>query len=151
MKDQFCFFQLPTNLPLEGLCKESTKKDDPDFQFDTDDIFKILTEKRFDSTGFYLERDFKTPFLKETVVKDDKIKPGDKDNINFDTYKMGKLCIMKDGKLKMKIGENLFDVLSGMEDYFYKEIMAINPQKKMAHSLFPLEKKIIIKPDMNSL
>lgn len=150
MENQFCFFQLPTNLPLEGLYKESTKRDDPDFQLETDDIFKILTEKRFDSTGFFLERDFKTPFVKETNIKDDKTKISDKE-LNFDLYKLGKLCKMKDGSLKLRIGDNFFDVISGVQDNFYKEVISINTQKKMAYNLFPVEKKIIIKPDLNSM
>ena len=57
---------------------------------------------------------------------------------------------MKDGSLKMKIGENLFDVTDGVQDNFYKELFSMDFDGRNASNLFPVEKKFIVKPDIDS-
>lgn len=68
----------------------------------------------------------------------------------FDTYQVGKLCKMKNGEIKLRIGNNYFDVTQGVQDSFYKELFVVDYTDKFAMSLFPVEKKIVIKPNITS-
>lgn len=65
-----------------------------------------------------------------------------------ETISLGKLCRFKDGSMKLKIGDNYFDLIEGVQDNFYKELFAIDFNKKMALNLMPVSKKFIIKPDL---
>lgn len=113
-----------------------------------------LLEKKFDSTGFFLERDFDLVTDKQVLAKQQGEKNGkmEKDGKAsfYDTIALGKLCRMKDGSLKMKIGENFFDLIDGVQNNFYKELFSIDFEKQTAMNLFPIEKKFIIKPDIES-
>ena len=154
--NEFSFFQLPANLPLEGCYQLTPKTEDSDIEINTDNLLSSFLNNRFDSTGFYLERDFKCLIDKhKNKMDEEKGKESrDKDKIPqeklHDTFHIGKLCRMKNGEIKMKIGNNFFDVTEGVQDSFYKELYAIDYQEKVAMSLFPIEKKFVIKPDMNS-
>ena len=153
LTDEFCFFQLPANLPMEGCYQETPKTEDPDYDLYNKDILSAFLEKKFDATGFFLEREFKL-FEK----KAENIKAPPKKNstditftdaeLTHDTISIGKLCKLKDGSLKLRIGENYFDLIDGVQDNFYKDLFAIDYDKKAALNLLPIEKKFIIKPDL---
>lgn len=161
LSEEFCFFQLPANLPLEGCAELTPKTENPDIEINTEDLLSSFLNNRFDSTGFYLERDFKvlTESNKEKMVEEkakvEKRGKESKDKASadkmYETYHIGKLCRMKNGEIKMKIGNNFFDVTEGVQDSFYKELFAVDHQEdKVAYSLFPIEKKFVIKPNMES-
>jgi len=143
-------------LPLEGCAELTPKTENPDFEINTDDLLLSFLSNKFDSTGFFLERDFK--LLKEKsqnkMAEEKDPKKGLKDKIpqdqNYDTYKIGKLCRMKNGGVKLRIGNNFFDVTQGVQDSFYKELFMIDYTDKTAMSLFPIEKKFVVKPNMES-
>jgi len=149
--NEFCFFQMPANLPLEGCYEMTPKTENSDMEINSNDLLSSFLDHKFDSTGFHLERDFK--FLqnksKDKMVEE-KNPPKGKVDKGYDTYKIGKLCRMKNGELKMKIGNNFFDLTQGVQDSFYKELYAVDYSEQVAMSLFPIEKKFIIKPDMES-
>lgn len=149
--NEFCFFQLPANLPLEGCYEMTPKTENPDMELNSNDLLSSFLDNKFDSTGFHLERDFKLLQGKsKDKMVEEKNPPKGKDNKLHDTYHIGKLCRMKNGELKMKIGNNLFDLTQGVQDSFYKELYAVDYSEQAAMSLFPIEKKFIIKPDMES-
>jgi len=147
---------LPANLPLEGCHALTPKTEDIDFEINTDDLLLSFLSNKFDSTGFYLEREFK--LLKEKsqnkMAEEKEPIKGTKDKTLqdklYDTYKIGKLCRMKNGEIKLKIGNNFFDVTQGVPDSFYKELFVIDYTDKHAMSLFPVEKKFVVKPNMES-
>jgi len=159
LTNEFCFFQLPANLPLEGCHELTPKHENPDMEINTEDLLSSFLSKKFDSTGFYLEREFKLMKgqTKDKMVEETNPQKG-RENIGskipqekmYDTYKLGKLCRMKNGEIKMRIGNNFFDVAQGVQDSFYKELFVIDYTEKSAMSLFPIEKKFVIKPNMES-
>jgi len=159
--NEFCFFQMPANLPLEGCYEMTPKTENPDMEINSNDLLSSFLNNKFDSTGFYLERDFKflqgkpkDKMVEENLPHKGKEAGGFKDKAQLDkthdTYHIGKLCRMKNGELKLRIGNNFFDLTQGVQDSFYKELYAIDYSEQVAMSLFPIEKKFIIKPDMES-
>lgn len=159
--NEFCFFQMPANLPLEGCYEMTPKTENADIEINSNDLLSSYLNNKFDSTGFYLERDFrflqgksKDKMTEENPPQKGKEAGGFKDKPqqekSHDTYHIGKLCRMKNGDLKLRIGNNFFDLTQGVQDSFYKELYAIDYSDQVAMSLFPIEKKFIIKPDMES-
>ena len=136
----FALLQLPANLPLEGCYQQTPKFENTDINLKTNDLLSALLNNKFDSTGCYLEREFST-ILDKNIIKDKK----DAGLV------IGKLCKLRNGKIKMKIGENLFDINEGVQENFYKEIMAINSHDHEALSLMKLQNKLIVKPDISDI
>jgi len=65
--------------------------------------------------------------------------------------KVGKLYVLKSGKLKLQIGENMFDVAQGMPYSFLQELHYLNLEQKEMFNLGDLEKRIVVTPDLESL
>jgi hypothetical protein len=153
LKSQFCFFQLPINLPIKGCFTPGrTEEGDPDIELNPKDpnILKSFLSKKFDSTGFLLDKDAKLFEEGQAHTKETQKKKDIEDEALFETVKIGKMCVMKDGSIKMKIGQNFFDVMPGVQDHFYKEVISVDVNKKQAVNLTAVERKIIVKPDLNS-
>lgn len=64
---------------------------------------------------------------------------------------IGKLLIYKSGKVKMKIGDVLFDVSSGMPCNFLQEVVAINTEKRKYYQLGDVTRRMVCYPDVESL
>lgn len=64
---------------------------------------------------------------------------------------VGKLQIYKSGAVKWKIGDTLYDVSTGSECMFTQEVMAINTEKKHCCVVGELDKRMIIRPDVDSI
>ncbi|MCL7032396.1 hypothetical protein MKW94_020982 [Papaver nudicaule] len=64
---------------------------------------------------------------------------------------MGKLLVYKSGKVKMKIGDTLYDVSSGLHFSFVNEVVAVNAEKKQCWSVGELTTRAIVTPDVDSL
>uniref|UniRef100_A0A1D1XF31 DNA-directed RNA polymerase III subunit RPC4 n=1 Tax=Anthurium amnicola TaxID=1678845 RepID=A0A1D1XF31_9ARAE len=64
---------------------------------------------------------------------------------------MGKMLVYKNGAVKMKLGDAVFDVSPGSECIFAQDVMAINTQQKHCCVLGELNKRAIVRPDVDSL
>ena len=83
----------------------------------------------------------------------------EEDNLNTDVHppKIGKLRVMKSGKIVMRIQ------LPGQEDYvdlelnqgiktnFYQEIISVDAQNKKLHFLSSVKNKLVATPDLDSM
>ncbi|XP_020581858.1 uncharacterized protein LOC110025622 [Phalaenopsis equestris] len=64
---------------------------------------------------------------------------------------MGKLLVYKSGKVKMKLGDVLFDVSPGADREFAEEIVAVNAKERRYCVLGELRKQAVVTPDLDSL
>jgi hypothetical protein len=61
---------------------------------------------------------------------------------------IGKLYVLKSGKMKMKIGEIMFDVSAGTRSSFLQEGVVIDPVSKQMLFLGEIEHRIVVSPDI---
>ncbi|KAG2660619.1 DNA-directed RNA polymerase III subunit RPC4-like isoform X8 [Panicum virgatum] len=65
---------------------------------------------------------------------------------------LGKMLVYKSGKVKMKLGDVMFDVNRGAESRMPQHIVALNTQEKHCCLLGEIEKRhVIVTPDVDSL
>ncbi|KAL5216087.1 hypothetical protein ABZP36_007488 [Zizania latifolia] len=64
---------------------------------------------------------------------------------------MGKILVYKSGKVKMKMGDILFDVSPGSNCMFVQEVAAINTREKHCCTLGEISKRAIVTPDIEHL
>ncbi|KAJ1270721.1 hypothetical protein BS78_06G073600 [Paspalum vaginatum] len=64
---------------------------------------------------------------------------------------LGKILVYKSGKVKMKIGDALFDVSSGSNCMFAQEVVAINTREKHFCTVGEISKRTVITPDIDYL
>uniref|UniRef100_A0ACD5TFA7 Uncharacterized protein n=1 Tax=Avena sativa TaxID=4498 RepID=A0ACD5TFA7_AVESA len=64
---------------------------------------------------------------------------------------MGKILVYKSGKVKMKIGDALFDVSPGANCMFVQEVAAINTRAKHCCTLGEIGKRAVVTPDVDYL
>ncbi|OVA05904.1 RNA polymerase III Rpc4 [Macleaya cordata] len=64
---------------------------------------------------------------------------------------MGKMLVCRSGAIKLKLGDNLYDISPGSDCVFAQDVAAINPEEKHCCVVGELNKRIIITPDVNSL
>jgi len=62
---------------------------------------------------------------------------------------MGKLLIYKSGKVKMKIGETLFEVNRGARCLFHQELVSISHKEQQCFSLGDVNKKLVCTLDVD--
>ncbi|XP_066350247.1 uncharacterized protein [Miscanthus floridulus] len=62
---------------------------------------------------------------------------------------MGKVLVYRSGKVKMKIGDTLFDVSSGSNCMFVQEVAAINTREKHCCTVGEISKRAVIAPDID--
>ncbi|KAG4101922.1 hypothetical protein H8356DRAFT_931598 [Neocallimastix lanati (nom. inval.)] len=98
------------------------------------------TDSKFDSSKVKIE------------TADGKISKVDLDtNSSAPEGKFGKLIIYKSGKMKIKMGDILFDVNPGTDCNFYQNAFSFNTDKKEGYILGDIRKRYICTPDIESL
>ncbi|KAH7624059.1 hypothetical protein Ndes2526B_g01311 [Nannochloris sp. 'desiccata'] len=65
--------------------------------------------------------------------------------------KIGKLLVLRNGSVKMQIGEVLFDVSPGIPCQMLQEFAAVDPISKTLTMLGEIEKRIVVTPNIDSL
>ncbi|KAM0909514.1 hypothetical protein ACQ4PT_014779 [Festuca glaucescens] len=127
-KPQLLFFQFPASLPLPMV--ESVAEADMDISEDdeTDDS---------QSKENYKKRRLEA--IRGCKLKD---MPGGL---------LGKVLVYKSGKVKMRLGDALFDVSAGMNCAFAQAAVAINTNKKHCCSLGEVNRRAIVTPDIEYL
>ncbi|THU56815.1 hypothetical protein C4D60_Mb11t21170 [Musa balbisiana] len=64
---------------------------------------------------------------------------------------MGKLLVYKSGKVKMKLGDALFDVSPGLCGGFAQDVVAINIKDKRCCVLGEIDRRAVVTPDVDAL
>ncbi|CAL9069821.1 uncharacterized protein LOC135626849 [Musa acuminata AAA Group] len=64
---------------------------------------------------------------------------------------MGKLLVYKSGKVKMKLGDTLFDVSPGLCGSFAQDVVAINTKDKRCCVLGEIDRRAVVTPDIDAL
>lgn len=65
--------------------------------------------------------------------------------------KIGKMLVLRNGSVKMQIGEVLFDVSPGIPCQMLQKFAAVDPSSKTITMLGDLEKRIIVTPNIDTL
>ncbi|MQL73914.1 hypothetical protein Taro_006279 [Colocasia esculenta] len=64
---------------------------------------------------------------------------------------MGKMIVYKSGVVKMKLGDAVFDVSPGSDCVFAQDVMAINTKNRRCCVLGELDKRAVVRPDVDYL
>ncbi|KAK3150846.1 hypothetical protein QOZ80_3AG0238550 [Eleusine coracana subsp. coracana] len=64
---------------------------------------------------------------------------------------MGKILVYKSGKVKMKIGDTLYNVSAGSNCMFVQEVAAMNIREKHCCTLGEVSKRAVVTPDIDYL
>ncbi|CDP03102.1 unnamed protein product [Coffea canephora] len=64
---------------------------------------------------------------------------------------MGKILVYRSGAVKLKLGDNLYDVSVGLDCVFAQDVVAINDEEKHCCTVGELDKRVIITPDVDSM
>ena len=115
-------FQLPRIIPTNLESQRKLKEEELDVE-----------EPTYDQHGFLIKNNFEN--VLKTLPKNSAL---------------GKLKIYKSGKLKMQIGNTIYDVTAGINCKFAQELGVIFPKTQEAFFLGKIrEKKLIVTPDLN--
>ena len=117
-------FQFPRQIPIKDLNLQIKAKEEENTN----------EEPNYDENGFLISQEFKNSFQEL------------KDNT-----KIGKLIIMKSGKIKIKIGNIYFDINEGSLTKFaqYSAIVTGNDDNQAFILGQPLNKKLIVTPEFD--
>ncbi|KAK1632215.1 hypothetical protein QYE76_006530 [Lolium multiflorum] len=125
---QLLFFQLPSSLPLPKKTQvEETDMGSEENAEPQNASSKVARNQRRPSS------------LPGSKIKD------------LPAGHMGKILVYKSGKVKMKIGDALFDVSPGSNCMFVQEVAAINTREKHCCTLGEISKRVVITPDVDYL
>lgn len=123
-ENNLLLFQFPRAIPINIESQLKTKKEE---------IENATEEPVFDSHGFLVKNEFENVFKSLPL-----------------NSKLGKLKIFKSGKIKMQIGDNLFDVNPGIQCKFAQELVLISPNASETVFLGSIkENRLIITPNIN--
>ncbi|GKB89949.1 DNA-directed RNA polymerase III subunit RPC4, partial [Tanacetum coccineum] len=64
---------------------------------------------------------------------------------------MGKMLVYKNGAVKLKVGDHLYNVSGGLDCSFAQDVVAMNTEEKHCCNIGEVNKRAIIAPDINSI
>ncbi|CAN0901839.1 DNA-directed RNA polymerase III subunit RPC4 [Linum grandiflorum] len=64
---------------------------------------------------------------------------------------MGKMLVYRSGKVKLKLGDTLYDVCAGMESTFAQDVVAVNTAAKQCCAVAEVDKRAILIPDIEAI
>ncbi|KAL6650697.1 hypothetical protein ACP70R_009622 [Stipagrostis hirtigluma subsp. patula] len=126
-RPQLLFFQLPSSLPLP-MKPQSVVETNSDSKQNSEPASTSAKEK--------------PEMMRPSSLHGSKLRdlPG-----GF----MGKILVYRSGKVKMKIGEALFDVSAGSNCMFAQEVAAINTREKHCCTMGEVSKRAVVTPDID--
>ncbi|XP_074585035.1 uncharacterized protein LOC141840854 [Curcuma longa] len=65
--------------------------------------------------------------------------------------RMGKIMVYKSGKVKMQLGDVLYDISPGQKIAFSQAVVAINTKEKHCCALGEVDTRLVVTPDLDSL
>ena len=122
-KNKLFVFQFPRQIPIKDLNNQIKTKEEEN----------VNEEPEYDQNGFLISPEFKNSFQE---IKNNTV--------------IGKLVIMKSGKLKIKMGDIYFDVNQGCLTKFAQFAVITENKDNQAYILGqPLNKKLIVTPEFD--
>ena len=123
-QNKFFIFQFPRQIPIKDLKKQIEIKEQEN----------IKEEPKYDKNGFLQSPEFTNSFKE---IKDNTV--------------LGKLVIMKSGKIKIKMGDIYFDINQGSLTKFaqYSTIITEDEENQAYILGQPLNKKLIVTPEFD--
>ena len=119
-EEDFFLFQFPRILPINSDKQLQNELEDAD-------------EPIYDNNGYLVTKEYENVF---------KSIPGNN--------KLGKLKFYKSGKIKLQMGDNYFDINSGITSRFAQELSVLSKDKNELIFLGNIkDKKIVVTPNMN--
>ncbi|KAE8678739.1 lichenase-like [Hibiscus syriacus] len=64
---------------------------------------------------------------------------------------MGKMLVYKSGAVKLKLGDTIYDVNTGMNCVFAQDVVAVNPAEKQCCAVGEIDKHAVVTPDVDSV
>ncbi|XP_054810920.1 uncharacterized protein LOC129312375 [Prosopis cineraria] len=64
---------------------------------------------------------------------------------------LGKLLVYKSGAVKLKLGDTLYDISSGMDCVFAQDVVAVNTTEKHCCTVGEISKHVTITPDIDAI
>lgn len=64
---------------------------------------------------------------------------------------MGKMLVYKNGAVKLKLGDHLYNVSGGLDCSFAQDVVAMNTEEKHCCNIGEVNKRAIIAPDISSI
>ena len=121
-KNKFFIFQFPRQIPIKDLKNQIEIKEQEN----------IKEEPKYDANGFLESPEFTNSFKE---IKDNTV--------------LGKLVVMKSGKIKIKMGDIYFDINQGSLTKFaqYSTIISEDEENQAYILGHPLNKKLIVTPE----
>jgi len=116
IENEYFMVQFPKFMPLNKELQKKMKNDELDNE-----------EPIYDSMGFLITKDFENIF--KTIPNNNNL---------------GKLKIYKSGKVKLQIGENLFDINTGIKTNFSQEFAVLSKQSKELFILGNIKNKNLV-------
>ena len=122
-EENLFLFQFPRQIPLKVDLQEKEKLEET-----------LNEEPSFDQNGYLIKPEFKNVFRE--IPKN---------------TKLGKLKVYKSGKVKMQIGDVLFDVIPGINTKFVQQASVITGEEyNQAYLLGNVtNKKLVVIPELN--
>lgn len=121
-ENEIFLFQMPRIIPYDLEIQEKVKNEE-----------MINEEPQFDQNGFLIQSEFSNVFKS---IKSN--------------MKLGKIKFYKSGKIKMEIGNCLFDVNGGVTSKFAQEVSLYSEETEEMVFLGKLnDKKVVVTPDFN--
>ncbi|XP_022922968.1 DNA-directed RNA polymerase III subunit rpc4-like [Cucurbita moschata] len=165
----------PTTLPLrmpysgdpEMLDEAEFGQDVMDREYDENSSIPALDlgllDENSENTRYFFQLPACLPFPKRSSTSTGKEKVGNLrssistasselgDLRNLPGGYMGKLLIYKSGAVKLRLGDTLYDVSSGLDCSFLQHVVAINTDKGQCCDLGEIGKRVVVTPDIGSL
>eukprot|EP01130_Rhizamoeba_saxonica_P004612 TRINITY_DN1879_c0_g1_i2.p1 TRINITY_DN1879_c0_g1~~TRINITY_DN1879_c0_g1_i2.p1 ORF type:complete len:395 (+),score=92.77 TRINITY_DN1879_c0_g1_i2:344-1528(+) len=121
-EDDLFFIQLPSGLPSTLSCSRSEDEG--------------------------IDIDSEQPTKKKGIVRN---RPNFESTITKLSGKIGKIYILKSGKVKMLIGDVVFDITQGMPCNFMQEVVGIDKDDLQFYQLGELNKRMVVFPDIDNI
>ncbi|KAK7388251.1 hypothetical protein VNO78_23062 [Psophocarpus tetragonolobus] len=123
-----------------------------------------LLEENLEASMFLINLPSKLPMITQSATAGDKdvsVKskhPGDSKNVEklcelneLSSGFMGKMLVYRSGAIKLKLGDTLYDVSSGMNCVFAQDLVAINTAQKHCCTIGEISKHVTITPDLDAI
>ncbi|TPX67588.1 hypothetical protein SpCBS45565_g03690 [Spizellomyces sp. 'palustris'] len=123
-ENQMLFFQFPSILP----------------KFDTLDVEVVEAQVSTDSRPVHIKAESKIKTDPDAAQK----------SVGPDG-RVGKLVLYRSGKMKLKMGNIMFDVTPGPETSFLQNVVAVDGEKPACYNLGDVSKRFVCSPDIESL
>ncbi|SAL94787.1 hypothetical protein [Absidia glauca] len=131
--DELLFFQLPAVVPM---FKKPAGDED-------DEMKDVKDEEEVDKVKAQL------PLAAQKVSMEEQMAAMDLSDMP--QGQIGKLVVLKSGKMKLKLGNVLLDIEQGMRSSFLENVMSVNTDTKKAVELGHIVQKFTCVPNMNAL